>query len=44
MQSLLYIFISPKPKVFASYSINAKFPESSVQKIIIDLDIINHFF
>ena len=43
-QRLLYTFAPLKPKAFTSYSVNAEFPESSFQKVIIDSGAIDHFF
>ena len=43
-QSLPYIFTLLEPQALASCSVNAEFPESSVQKIIIDSGATNHVF
>ena len=43
-QSLPYIFTPLEPQSLASCSVNTKFSESSVQKIIIDSGAADHFF
>lgn len=44
IQSLSYIFRLLKLKAFALCLVNAEFSESSVQKIIINFSVIDHFF
>ena len=43
-QSVPYVFTPSQPKALASYFVNAEFPESSVQKVIIDSGATDHFF
>ena len=44
MQTIPCRFTSLGPKALASCTVNAKLPESSVQKIIIDSGATDHFF